>query len=230
MAGPSKVEFPGQKKQSVRMRGTKQANKETSEKMKRQLQHLLDTPYAHLPQLTWSGRKSWFASDPVSKTMKELTLVIPAKDGKKPMFFGGGGGIDKRIREEMLAIFADYNEHFPMLDEIIEFAELEEFIDTPVKRYSSGMIVKLGFSIATSLDAEILIVDEILSVGDLAFQRKCFERMEAMIKSEGKTVLVVSHNIRQILRICDRVILINKGIKTNRRIPFKRISSNPLNK
>ena len=80
MAGPSKVEFPGQKKQSVRMRGTKQANKETSEKMKRQLQHLLDTPYAHLPQLTWSGRKSWFASDPVSKTMKELDRIITKKN------------------------------------------------------------------------------------------------------------------------------------------------------
>jgi len=80
MAGPSKVEFPGQKKQSVCMRGTKQANKETSEKMKRQLQHLLDTPYAHLPQLTWSGRKSWFASDPVSKTMKELDRIITKKN------------------------------------------------------------------------------------------------------------------------------------------------------
>jgi hypothetical protein len=80
MAGPSKVEFPGQKKQSVRMRGTKHANKETSEKMKKQLQHLLDTPYAHLPQLTWEGKNSWFASDPVSKTMKQLDKIIAKKN------------------------------------------------------------------------------------------------------------------------------------------------------
>ncbi len=97
------------------------------------------------------------------------------------------------------------------LDEIIEFSELEQFIDTPVKRYSSGMTVKLGFSIATSLDADILIVDEVLAVGDLAFQRKCFDRMEDMIKRQGKTVLLVSHNIRQIERLCARTILMSHG-------------------
>lgn len=80
MAGPSKVEFPGQKKQSIRMRGTKQANKETAGKMKKQLQHLLETPYAHLPQLTWKGKKSWFSSDSVSKTMKELDKIISKKN------------------------------------------------------------------------------------------------------------------------------------------------------
>ena len=73
-------------------------------------------------------------------------------------------------------------------DEIVAFAELEEFIDTPIKRYSSGMQVRLGFAIATSVEAEILIVDEVLAVGDLAFQRKCFSRMEQLIKRTGKTV------------------------------------------
>ncbi|HIA08903.1 MAG TPA: ATP-binding cassette domain-containing protein [Chromatiaceae bacterium] len=97
------------------------------------------------------------------------------------------------------------------LDEIIEFSELEQFIDTPVKRYSSGMTVKLGFSIATSMDADILIIDEVLAVGDLAFQRKCFDRMERLIKHQGKTVLIVSHNIRQIVRMCSRVIMLNQG-------------------
>lgn len=97
------------------------------------------------------------------------------------------------------------------IDEIIEFAELEEFIDTPVKRYSSGMGVRLGFSIATSIDADILIVDEVLAVGDLAFQRKCFERMEKLIRKQGKTVLIVSHNIRQIERLCSRAIFLNEG-------------------
>ena len=97
------------------------------------------------------------------------------------------------------------------LDEIIDFSELEQFIDTPVKRYSSGMTVKLGFSIATSMDADILIIDEVLAVGDLAFQRKCFDRMENLIKQKGRTVLLVSHNIRQIQRICKRVLLLDHG-------------------
>ncbi len=96
-------------------------------------------------------------------------------------------------------------------DEIVAFAELEEFIDTPIKRYSSGMAVRLGFAIATSVDADILIVDEVLAVGDLAFQRKCFDRMEDMIKRQGKTVLLVSHNIRQVERLCQRVVLLDKG-------------------
>lgn len=96
-------------------------------------------------------------------------------------------------------------------DEIVAFAEIEEFIDTPVKRYSSGMQVKLAFAVATSIEAEILIVDEVLAVGDLAFQRKCFDRMEDLIKRHGKTVLLVSHNIRQIQRLCNRVIMLNKG-------------------
>src|SRR6266567_6394807 len=96
-------------------------------------------------------------------------------------------------------------------DEIVAFAELEEFIDTPIKRYSTGMAVRLGFSLATCVDADILIVDEVLAVGDLAFQRKCFDRMEDMIKRQNKTVLLVSHNMRQIERLCTRVILIDRG-------------------
>ena len=96
-------------------------------------------------------------------------------------------------------------------DEIVAFAELEEFIDTPVKRYSSGMHVRLGFSIATSVEADILIVDEVLAVGDLAFQRKCFDRMEQLIKRNNRTVLLVSHNIRQVERICERVLFMDHG-------------------
>jgi len=96
-------------------------------------------------------------------------------------------------------------------DEIVEFAEMAEFIDTPVKRYSSGMQIKLAFAVATSIESEILIVDEVLAVGDLAFQRKCFDRMEDLIKRQGKTVLLVSHNIRQVQRLCNRVILLDHG-------------------
>jgi len=96
-------------------------------------------------------------------------------------------------------------------DEIIAFAELEEFVDTPIKRYSSGMRVRLGFAIATSVEADVLIVDEVLSVGDLAFQRKCFDRMEELIKRQGRTVIIVSHNIRHIERICSSAILLEHG-------------------
>ncbi len=96
-------------------------------------------------------------------------------------------------------------------DEIVDFAEMAEFIDTPVKRYSSGMQVKLAFAVATSVESEILIVDEVLAVGDLAFQRKCFDRMEHLIKGQGKTVLLVSHNVRQVERLCSRVMLMDHG-------------------
>ena len=96
-------------------------------------------------------------------------------------------------------------------DEIVDFAEMEEFIDTPVKRYSSGMQMKLAFAVATSMESEILIVDEVLAVGDLAFQRKCFDRMEELIKKQQRTVLLVSHNIRQVERLCDRAVLMQAG-------------------
>ncbi len=110
------------------------------------------------------------------------------------------------------AIFGmNRSETLRRFDEIVAFAELSQFIDTPIKRYSSGMQVRLGFAIATTIDAEILIIDEVLSVGDLAFQRKCFDRLEHLIKRQGRTVLLVSHNIRQVVRICDRAILLEQG-------------------
>jgi lipopolysaccharide transport system ATP-binding protein len=96
-------------------------------------------------------------------------------------------------------------------DEIVDFAEMAEFIDTPVKRYSSGMQVKLAFAVATSIESEILIVDEVLAVGDLAFQRKCFDRMEELIKRQRRTVLLVSHNIRQVERMSNVVLMMDHG-------------------
>lgn len=120
-------------------------------------------------------------------------------------------------------------------DEIVSFSELEDFIDTPIKRYSSGMKIRLAFAIATSVDAEILIIDEVLAVGDLAFQRKCFERMESLIKNRGNTVLIVSHNIRQIERMCSRVILLDQGKVTADGKPlevadlFYRLSNEKIN-
>ncbi len=97
------------------------------------------------------------------------------------------------------------------MEQIIEFSEVSEFIDTPVKRYSSGMYVKLAFSVAAHLDSEIMIMDEVLAVGDMAFQRKCLERMRHAAKEEGRTVLYVSHNMNTIRQLCDRCIVLEKG-------------------
>ena len=97
------------------------------------------------------------------------------------------------------------------LDEIIEFSEVREFIDTPVKRYSSGMYVKLAFSVAAHLDSEIMIMDEVLAVGDMAFQRKCLGRMDEAARRDGRTVLYVSHNMSTIRQLCQRCILLDRG-------------------
>ena len=95
-------------------------------------------------------------------------------------------------------------------DDIIKFAELEDFVDVPIKNFSSGMTARLGFSIATSITPDILIVDEILAVGDYKFQEKCEERIDKMLNS-GTTLLLVSHSIEQVRRICDRAVFLYKG-------------------
>jgi len=96
------------------------------------------------------------------------------------------------------------------LDQIIAFSGIEEFIDTPVKRYSSGMYARLGFSVAAHVDPDVLIVDEVLSVGDYAFQQKCIERMQEVIRG-GATVLFVSHNLKAVAEFCHRCLLLEKG-------------------
>lgn len=97
------------------------------------------------------------------------------------------------------------------MDKIIEFSEVGDFIDTPVKRYSSGMFVKLAFSVAAHLDAEIMIMDEVLAVGDMNFQTKCLNKMKEAAQQEGRTVLYVSHNMNTIRRLCDRCIVLDQG-------------------
>lgn len=97
------------------------------------------------------------------------------------------------------------------MEDIIEFSEVREFIDTPVKRYSSGMYVKLAFSVAAHLDSEIMIMDEVLAVGDMAFQKKCLDKMRDAAKMEGRTVLYVSHNMNTIRQLCDRCVVLDKG-------------------
>ena len=96
------------------------------------------------------------------------------------------------------------------LDDIIRFSELERFIDSPVRTYSSGMYMRLAFSIAINVNADILLVDEILAVGDANFQKKCFDKMKE-IKSSGTTIVIVSHSMDQIKSICDRVIWLEEG-------------------
>lgn len=97
------------------------------------------------------------------------------------------------------------------MEQIIEFSEVRDFIDTPVKRYSSGMFVKLAFSVAAHLDSEIMIMDEVLAVGDMAFQKKCLTKMREAAKQDGRTVLYVSHNMNTIRQLCDRCIVLDKG-------------------
>src|SRR5215208_2170710 len=95
-------------------------------------------------------------------------------------------------------------------DEIVDFSGVEKFIDTPVKRYSSGMHVRLAFSVAAHLQPEVMIVDEVLAVGDVAFQQKCLGKMEDA-SGEGRTVIFVSHNMTAVSHLCPRAILLDNG-------------------
>ena len=118
--------------------------------------------------------------------------------GKENVFLNGA--LLGRSRKEMEAV----------LDDIIEFSELQDFMDVPMKNYSSGMLSRLAFAIATSGDADILIVDEVLAVGDFRFQQKCIDRIHGMMEG-GTTVLFVSHSIEQVEEICNKVVWINSG-------------------
>lgn len=95
--------------------------------------------------------------------------------------------------------------------EIVDFAEVERFLDTPVKHYSSGMYVRLAFAVAAHLEPEILIVDEVLAVGDTAFQKKCLGKMESVSRGEGRTILFVSHNLDAVRQLCQRAVLLSGG-------------------
>lgn len=128
---------------------------------------------------------------------------------------GAGFDMDLTARENIylngavLGHDRDYmDEHFTS---IVDFAEIGEFLDVPVKNYSSGMISRLGFSIATAVSADILIVDEVLAVGDIRFQEKCKDRMRQMLDS-GSTLLFVSHNTEQVLELCKRAVWLDHGV------------------
>ena len=122
----------------------------------------------------------------------------PDLTGRENIFLNGA--ILGIRRAEMLGKF----------DEIVEFSELKQFIDTPVKWYSSGMYLRLAFSVAVHLDAEVLTMDEVLAVGDVPFQQKCLDKMEE-IRREGRTILFVSHSMAAVTRLCKRALLFEKG-------------------
>lgn len=141
---------------------------------------------------------------------------------------GAGFDMDLTARENIFLNGAvlGYSKEFleSKFDEIVEFSELKDFLDVPVRNFSSGMVARLAFSIATIVDPEILIVDEILSVGDIAFQQKSENKMRSMIGG-GTTVLFVSHSIDQIKNLCDKVIWLEHG-KIKQVGPAKEICDN----
>lgn len=104
------------------------------------------------------------------------------------------------------------------LNDIVRFSELEEFIDQPVRTYSSGMYMRLAFAVAINVDADVLLIDEILAVGDAAFQKKCFEKLKE-IKASGTTIVIVSHSMDQMYKICDRLIWIEEGLIKEEGVP-----------
>ena len=128
---------------------------------------------------------------------------------------GAGFDMELTARENIYlnGALLGYSKHFieQHFDEIVEFAEIEKFLDMPLKNYSSGMVARIAFAIATVIVPEILIVDEVLSVGDFMFQQKCENRINTLIKEHGVTVLIVSHSNEQIERLCNKAVWIEKG-------------------
>lgn len=143
-----------------------------------------------------------------------------------------GAGFNPRLsgRENLFNAAAlmglSRKETLEIVEEVVAFSELEDFIDSPVENYSSGMYARLGFSVAVHLRPEILFIDEILSVGDVAFQNKCFIKMHAM-KKAGTTIVLVSHNLTQIAQLCDRALWLHHG-KEMKIGPCKQVIENYL--
>ena len=151
----------------------------------------------------------------ISRIMKPTEGTVVVRGNVVPMLeLGSGFDHDMTGRENIFlnGAILGYSEEFlkSKIQEIIDFSELAAFIDIPIRNYSSGMLARLAFSVASAVNPEILIVDEILGVGDADFQQKSQNRMMEM-KGGGTTVLMVSHDINQIRQMCDRVVWIEKG-------------------
>lgn len=152
----------------------------------------------------------------VAGVMKPTKGIVEKYGNICPMIeLGAGFDMDLTARENIYlnGAILGYSKEFldKKFNEIVEFSELKEFLDVPVRNFSSGMVTRLAFSVATIVDPEILIVDEILSVGDIAFQQKSENKMRSMIKG-GTTVLFVSHSLEQIKSLCDRVVWLENGM------------------
>src|ERR1051326_4444723 len=143
-----------------------------------------------------SGRAVLYAR--VGSLLEIGTGFHPELTGRENMYLSGA--VLGMKRREIAAKF----------DAIVDFAEVERFLDTPVKRYSTGMYLRLAFAVAVHLEPEILIVDEVLAVGDARFQKKCLTRMQDL-KREGRTVLFVSHNLPAVMQLCKRAVLLDHG-------------------
>lgn len=152
-----------------------------------------------LSQITPPTRGSAHLKGRVASLLEVGTGFHPELTGRENIFLNGA--ILGMTRKEILKKF----------DEIVAFAEIEKFLDTPVKRYSSGMYVRLAFAVAAHLEPEILIVDEVLAVGDAAFQKKCLGKMDEISKKDGRTVIFVSHNMGAISNLCQTCILLENG-------------------
>ena len=137
----------------------------------------------------------------VASLLEVGTGFHPELTGKENIFLNGAIlGMNR----------GEIKKHF---DAIVDFAEIENFLDTPVKKYSSGMYVRLAFAVAAHLEPEILVVDEVLAVGDAQFQKKCLGKMEDVSKGEGRTVLFVSHNTAALMALCNKGIVLRNGVK-----------------
>lgn len=151
----------------------------------------------------------------ISGIIKPYKGTISLKGSVAPLIELGAGFDQECTARENIYLngcvlghsLAYMEEHF---DEIVDFAEIRQFLDSPIKNYSSGMKARLGFSVATMVKPDILIVDEILSVGDYKFKQKCMRRMEDLLKG-GTTLLYVSHNIDEVKRLCDHAIWLDHG-------------------
>lgn len=151
----------------------------------------------------------------ISGILKPSEGSVVTRGNCVPMLeLGSGFDFDMTGRENIFlnGAILGYSEQFLLekFTQIVDFSELEEFLDVPLRNYSSGMVTRLAFAIAAAVNPEILIVDEILGVGDMDFQKKSFARMQEMMKG-GTTVLMVSHSISQVEQMCDRVIWIERG-------------------
>lgn len=136
----------------------------------------------------------------VASLLEVGTGFHPELTGRENIFLNGA--ILGMTRQEVRRKF----------DEIVDFAEVEKFLDTPVKRYSSGMYVRLAFAVAAHLDPEILVVDEVLAVGDAQFQKKCLGKMQDISRTQGRAVLFVSHNMNAIKSLCSKGLVLNRGM------------------